>query len=209
LIEQYLVTSDPHQPLREDVRLLGELLGDTIRTQAGEPLFHTVERVRALAKSARAGNDTNFRTLSDELSRTRPARSKPGWWRGVRRCPNGARAWIDLIEMVLAKADGRIAGEYDRRLVPAPLQPFGAELRDRLVRAIRGVLDLTGHRELLQATPVIRRSIDVRNPYVDPINLVQIALLAHLRGDTVVTDDLWQAFLITVNGIAAGMRNVG
>jgi len=49
----------------------------------------------------------------------------------------------------------------------------------------------------------------VRNPYVDPINLVQIALLAHLRGDTLVTDDLWRAFLVTVNGIAAGMRNVG
>jgi phosphoenolpyruvate carboxylase len=69
LIERCLVTVDPHQPLREDVRLLGELLGDTIRTQAGEPLFHMVERVRALAKSARAGNDTNFRTLSDERSR--------------------------------------------------------------------------------------------------------------------------------------------
>src|SRR6185436_1425562 len=61
--------SDPHKPLRDDVRLLGELLGDTIRAQAGERIFATVERVRALAKSGRAGNDADFRELADELSR--------------------------------------------------------------------------------------------------------------------------------------------
>src|SRR5947207_3617636 len=61
--------SDPHKPLRDDVRLLGELLGDTIRAQAGERIFATVERVRALAKSGRAGNDADFRVLADELSR--------------------------------------------------------------------------------------------------------------------------------------------
>ena len=60
---------DPHKPLRDDVRLLGELLGDTVRAQAGEAIFATVERVRALAKSARAGNDADFRVLADELSR--------------------------------------------------------------------------------------------------------------------------------------------
>src|SRR5262245_30671337 len=60
---------DPHQPLRDDVRLLGELLGETIRAQAGEGVLRTVERVRALAKSARAGNDNDFRVLSEELSR--------------------------------------------------------------------------------------------------------------------------------------------
>ena len=54
-----------------------------------------------------------------------------------------------------------------------------------------------------------RTSIDVRNPYVDPINIVQIALLARLRGDPSVSQELWQAFLVTVNGVAAGMRNVG
>ena len=61
--------ADPHKPLRDDVRLLGELLGDTIRTQAGEHVYATVERVRALAKSGRAGNDADFRVLADELSR--------------------------------------------------------------------------------------------------------------------------------------------
>ena len=61
--------SDPHKPLRDDVRLLGELLGDTVRARAGEAIFATVERVRALAKSGRAGNDADFRVLADELSR--------------------------------------------------------------------------------------------------------------------------------------------
>jgi phosphoenolpyruvate carboxylase len=114
---------------------------------------------------------------------------------------------IGLIEMVLAKADGRIAAEYDRRLVPPPLQSIGADLRARLQRAIAGVLALTGDNELLEQNPVIRRSIDVRNPYVDPINLVQIELLRRLRETP--DDRLRDAFKITVNGIAAGMRNTG
>jgi phosphoenolpyruvate carboxylase len=114
---------------------------------------------------------------------------------------------IGLIEMVLAKADGRIAGEYDRRLVPAELQDLGGELRGRLDRAIRGVLDVSGHRELLESTPVIRRSIDVRNPYVDPLNLVQIELLRRLRRQHDARTR--GALMITVNGIAAGMRNTG
>jgi phosphoenolpyruvate carboxylase len=114
---------------------------------------------------------------------------------------------IGLIEMVLAKADGRISAEYDRQLVPADLQGIGADLRGRLERAIRGVLDVTGHAELLESTPVIRRSIDVRNPYVDPLNLVQIELLRRLRRQP--DAHTRRALMVTVNGIAAGMRNTG
>jgi phosphoenolpyruvate carboxylase len=109
--------------------------------------------------------------------------------------------------MVLAKADSRIAAEYDRRLVPEDLQPVGAELRGRLGRAIRGVLAVTGHGELLQSNPVIRRSIDVRNPYIDPLNLVQVELLRRVRE---APDPRAQTALrVTVNGIAAGLRNTG
>jgi phosphoenolpyruvate carboxylase len=115
---------------------------------------------------------------------------------------------VDLFEMVLAKADARIAAEYDRQLVPVPLQTLGVELRGRLGRAIRAVLDVTGHAELLAENPVLRRSIDVRNPYVDPINLVQVELVRRLRsGDEDAR--LRHAFMVTVNGIAAGMRNTG
>jgi phosphoenolpyruvate carboxylase len=115
---------------------------------------------------------------------------------------------LDLIEMVLAKADARIAAEYDRHLVPADLRPLGADLRARLAKATDEVLAVTGHREPIESNAVLRRSIDVRNPYVDPINLVQIALLARLRrgGDDL---ELRRALAATVNGIAAGMRNTG
>jgi phosphoenolpyruvate carboxylase len=118
------------------------------------------------------------------------------------------RSLMDLFEMVLAKTDGRIAAEYERRLVPDQLRPIGIELRTRLPRAIAAVLRVTGHRELLEENPVLRRSIDVRNPYVDPINLVQIELIRRLRDGQ---DDarLHHAFKVTVNGIAAGMRNTG
>ena len=115
---------------------------------------------------------------------------------------------MDLFEMVLAKADARIAAEYDRQLVPAAVRPLGDGLRDRLARAVTALLQVTGHRHLLESNPVLRRSIDVRNPYVDPINLVQIEVVRRLRqGDH--DPRLHDAFVVTVNGIAAGMRNTG
>lgn len=115
---------------------------------------------------------------------------------------------LDLIEMVLAKADVRIATEYDRRLVPQDLSPLGRDLRLRLERARTAVLAITGHLTPADGNPVLRRSIDVRNPYVDPINLVQIELLARMRRSE-GTAELMNAFAVTVNGIAAGMRNTG
>jgi len=118
------------------------------------------------------------------------------------------RSVVDLFEMVLAKADARIAAEYDRQLVPDALRPLGNELRDRLARAVSALLKVTGHTTLLEGNPVLRRSIDVRNPYVDPINLVQIEVVRRLRqGDH--DPRLQDAFVVTVNGIAAGMRNTG
>jgi phosphoenolpyruvate carboxylase len=124
---------------------------------------------------------------------------------------------IELIEMVLAKADGRIAGEYDRRLVPGELRPLGEDLRARLDRAVDGIRAITGRAELVSSSPVLRRSIDVRNPYVDPINLVQIELLCRWREgmgrDGTHADHpderIRRALLGTVNGVAAGMRNTG
>lgn len=117
------------------------------------------------------------------------------------------RSVIDLTEMVLAKADARIAAEYDRRLVPPDLQRLGAALRSRLDRAVAAVLAVTEHRELIESNAVLRRSIDVRNPYVDPINLLQLELLRRLRESP---DDRVRAALhVTINGVAAGMRNTG
>jgi phosphoenolpyruvate carboxylase len=117
------------------------------------------------------------------------------------------RSTIELIEMVLAKAEPQIAAHYDRLLVPEELRELGETLRERLAETMELVKRVTGHERLLENNTALRRSIDVRNPYVDPINLVQAEILRRLRaaGD----DCLQDAFVVTVNGIAAGMRNTG
>ena len=129
------------------------------------------------------------------------------------------RSTLDLTAMALAKADAGIAEYYDRQLVPLELQPVGDELRARLTRATSAVLSITGHSRLLEDNPVLSRSIDVRNPYVDPINLLQVELLRRVReerrtaADRIGTGEhagaLQRALLVTINGIAAGMRNTG
>jgi phosphoenolpyruvate carboxylase len=121
------------------------------------------------------------------------------------------RSLVDLLQMAIGKADERIAAEYDRRLAPAELLPFAASLRERLREATRGVLDISGQRALLADNDVLRRSIEARNPYVDPINLVQVELLRRLaeRGGGETAGILRQALRVTISGIAAGMRNTG
>ena len=74
------------------------------------------------------------------------------------------RSTVELMEMALAKADAGIAAHYDRHLVPDDQQDLGAMLRERLQRAIETVIEVTGHQQLLADNPVLRRSIDVRNP---------------------------------------------
>lgn len=117
---------------------------------------------------------------------------------------------MDLIEMVLAKADMRIASLYDEVLVKEENRDLGLRLRDQYHQCIKVLQQLTGREELLERNPVLRRSIAVRNPYVDPINLVQVELLRRVRSAEVEDDSrLKDALLITVNGVAAGMRNTG
>jgi phosphoenolpyruvate carboxylase len=138
-------------------------------------------------------------------------------------CREMYRAWpffrsmLDLTAMALAKSDAGIAAYYDQHLVPARLAPFGAALRERLARATEAVLGIAGYSRLLEDNMVLRRSIDVRNPYVDPINLLQVELLRRLRlaraaadaGAVEDLDALHGALMVTINGIAAGMRNTG
>jgi phosphoenolpyruvate carboxylase len=117
------------------------------------------------------------------------------------------RSLLELFEMVLAKADPDIAAYYDRILVPDDLRPLGQDLRSSLRRTISAVLQAKDESVLLAAQADLRRSIELRNPYVDPLNLLQAELLRRIR----TTEDvrLADALLVTVNGIAAGMRNTG
>jgi len=122
------------------------------------------------------------------------------------------RSTLDLVEMVLAKALPDIAARYDELLVPEDLQPLGADLRARYALTCERLLELRGRTELLQENAVLRRSIQVRNPYVDPLNLLQSELLQRVRGldeGHPEAEHVRAALLVTVNGIAAGMRNTG
>ena len=77
------MSSDPHRPLRDDVRFLGRVLGDIIRQQAGDDLFDRVERVRGLAKGSRAGATDDFDELARELSSLTVEQAKP--WNAPRQ----------------------------------------------------------------------------------------------------------------------------
>ena len=119
------------------------------------------------------------------------------------------RSTLDLIEMVLAKADPTIAEQYEERLVEPELRPMGQRLREKFERTEQALLMVNQSSALLEDNPVLRRSINARNPYVDPINLLQVELLDRLRSSSDHGDLLEDALLITINGIAAGLRNTG
>ncbi len=115
---------------------------------------------------------------------------------------------IDLVEMVLAKSDTGIARLYNDALVEPKFKNIGNGLLKKLEKSKYYLLKLTSQKKLLSTNPVLDRSIKVRNPYVDPINLLQIELLKRLRKNP---DDaeVQLALKITMNGISAGMRNTG
>ncbi len=117
---------------------------------------------------------------------------------------------IDMLEMVLAKADADIARRYDERLVSPSLQPLGQALRDRLSQAVEAVRALTGQSELLGHSPTTLEAFSLRNTYLDPLHLMQTELLARSRQQKNPPESpLEQALLVSVAGIAAGLRNTG
>ncbi|CAH9147516.1 unnamed protein product [Cuscuta epithymum] len=115
---------------------------------------------------------------------------------------------VDLIEMVLGKADIPIAKHYDEVLVSPSRQQLGADLRGELLTTEKYVLLVTGHEKLSENNRSLRRLIESRLPYLNPMNILQVEILKRLRQDT-DNNKLRDALLITINGIAAGMRNTG
>ncbi|XVE91355.1 hypothetical protein REPUB_Repub01dG0002500 [Reevesia pubescens] len=115
---------------------------------------------------------------------------------------------IDLIEMVLGKADTPIAKHYDEVLVSESRRELGAELRRELMITEKYVLVVSGHEKLSENNRSLRRLIENRLPYLNPMNMLQVEILRRLRRD-VDNNKLRDALLITINGIAAGMRNTG
>jgi phosphoenolpyruvate carboxylase len=114
---------------------------------------------------------------------------------------------LSLLELALAKADERIASRYDALLTPPELADIGRGLRARLTQMRSVLLQVLDQDELLETDPTLRRSLQLRRAYLDPINLIQAELLRRQRsGDDA---ELQDALLATVNGIAAGLKNTG
>ncbi|MDP5293337.1 phosphoenolpyruvate carboxylase [Oceanimonas sp. CHS3-5] len=118
-------------------------------------------------------------------------------------------ARLDMLEMVFLKADLGLAAYYDSVLVPEKLKGLGKQLRDELRASTSLVLQLKEEAELLSKEPWIKESIKLRNPYTDPLNVLQAELLKRSREQGDIHPVLDQALMVTIAGIAAGMRNTG
>ncbi|WP_377110341.1 phosphoenolpyruvate carboxylase [Pseudoalteromonas sp. R86517] len=120
------------------------------------------------------------------------------------------RARLEMLEMVFSKADSWLSEHYDNALVEDMYKPLGTSLRKELEEAISLVQSLSPQNSLLADQPWIKESIALRNPYTDPLNVLQVELLRRSRSsDKVSEGDIDNALMITMTGIAAGMRNTG
>ena len=121
------------------------------------------------------------------------------------------RTLVDNSQVSLRKADMLIAEVYSGLADPGVREQVFPVLRAEHERTVRVLLRLSGQKELLDHAPWLRRAIRVRNPYIDPMNYVQVALLRRLRTHVDSPDEsaLREAVLLSVNGVAAGLRNTG
>lgn len=126
-----------------------------------------------------------------------------------------ARSWsflqvlLDDVEMVLAKSDLGIGARYVERLGGPAADDLFRRVRDEHERTVDLVLRLRGTEFLLAGDPTLRRSIRLRNPYVDPLSYLQVDLLARWREEDRPEGPLEDALLETVRGIARGVKNTG
>ncbi len=133
---------------------------------------------------------------------------------GVDTLKGMAQEWLFFgsmlsdVEMALAKSDLDIGKHYQVLAPEASKLVF--DLIDTELRLTRSmILDLKEQDDLLDGEPALQRSIRLRNPYVDPMSLLQVDLLKRWRADDRRDPDLLEALLVTVNGIARGIQNTG
>jgi phosphoenolpyruvate carboxylase len=140
------------------------------------------------------------------------ARNGPGHEQLLRQIARGFPVFSELlrnVELGMAKADLGIARNYSGLVKNAALRKrVFAMLEEEFLRSRRMILRVTGQRELLARNRVLARSIRLRNPYVDPMSLIQVELLRRKQQGQ-QSSDLEYPLGATINGIAAGLHNTG
>jgi phosphoenolpyruvate carboxylase len=116
--------------------------------------------------------------------------------------------FISNVEMTLFKTDLEISGSYVKELVSPEHRHMLDDIREEFETTIEEVLALKGTSKLLEDSALLKRTLSVRDIYLDPINYLQVSLLSRNRAGE-ASPELDRALLLSVNGIAAGMRNTG
>jgi phosphoenolpyruvate carboxylase len=116
---------------------------------------------------------------------------------------------VSSVEMALTKSDMGIAERYVQELVDPSLHYIFEDIREEHERTVREVNRLAGQSQLLDRFRVLRRTLAVRTPYIDPLNYLQVLLLKRTRRGSDADPLLRRSLLLTINGIAAGLKNTG